>query len=141
MPEAPRTELATRLKEFAAYYGRGKSRAERAVEREVFGTNEGIHSYTTPAQADQLAEALALRPGLRMLDVGAGFGWPGLYLARTTGCDAVLTDVPAGAVRSAAASAYRRRSLWRRCTFALASGDRLPFRSRSFDAVVHSDVL
>ncbi|MEX0785258.1 MAG: methyltransferase domain-containing protein [Dehalococcoidia bacterium] len=141
MADAQRSDLATRLNEFAAYYGRGKSRAERAVEREVFGADEGINSYTTPAQADLLAETLALRPGLRLLDIGAGFGWPGLYIARKTRCEAVLVDIPAGAIRSAAARAYRRRPLWRRCTFARASGLHLPFRSRSFDAVVHSDVL
>ena len=133
--------LPGRLDDFVAYYGRRPSRSERAVEREVFGSNEGINSYTPPAQADMLAVALGLGPGMRLLDVGAGFGWPGLYIARRTGCEVVLADVPAGAIRSAAARAYRSRSLWRQCSFALASGGQLPFRPRSFDAVAHSDVL
>lgn len=139
MTKPPSRSLDPRER-FADTYGRDRSRAELRVEREVFGANEGINSYTTVEQADLLAEALELGPGMRLLDVGAGFGWPGLYLARKSGCEAVLADVPARAVRSAAARALKQR-LGQRCFFALASGARLPFRPRSFDAVVHTDVL
>ena len=74
-------KLSARLTEFIDCYGRARSRAELLVEREAFGLNAGITSYTTPAQADVLANALALGPGVRVLEVGAGSGWPGLYLA------------------------------------------------------------
>ena len=37
---------------------------------------------------------LGLGPGRRLLDVGGGQGWPGLYLARQTGCTVVRTPVP-----------------------------------------------
>jgi ubiquinone/menaquinone biosynthesis C-methylase UbiE len=110
------------------------------VEREVHGVNAGITSYTTVAQADRLAQALGLRAGVLLLDVGAGNGWPGLRLAEQTGCDVVLTDVPAAGVYRAAARAIERR-VEGRCAFAVASGTHLPFRARSFDAVVHTDVL
>jgi ubiquinone/menaquinone biosynthesis C-methylase UbiE len=129
-----------RLEQFFEYYGRRRSRAEQRIEREVFGTDEGIISYTTVEQAARLAQAAGLGPGVRLLEVGAGAGWPGLHLARTTGCRAVLTDVPADAVRNAFARGHRR-GLSRRCAFVVASGADLPFRARSFDAVVHSDVL
>jgi len=135
-PKLPRG----RLGEFVKYYGKRPSRAELAVEREVHGVNAGINSYATPAQADLLAEVLGLRPGVRLLDVGAGFGWPGVYLAEQTGCDVFLTDVPASGVRAAAARASQR-GVAGRCAFAVASGAHLPFRARSFDAVVHTDVL
>ena len=128
------------LEDFLKYYGRQPSRAELAIERDVFGVNAGIISYTTPAQADLLAEALRLRPGVRLLEVGAGTGWPGLYLAKHSGCDAVLSDVPFSAIRTAAARAIKE-GVSERCSFAAASGMQLPFRPRSFDAVVHSDVL
>ncbi len=135
-PKLPRG----RLGDFLKYYGKAPSRAELAVERDVFGANAGINSYTTPAQADLLAEALRLGPGVRLLDVGAGFGWPGLYLMEKTGCRAVLTDVPAAGVRTGAARAIQQ-GVFDTCSFAAASGTHLPFQARSFDAVVHTDVL
>ena len=135
-PRLPSGSLA----QFLEGYARGLSRAELAVEREVHGVNAGITSYTTPAQADALAKALGLAAGVRLLDVGAGSGWPGVYLTKKTGCDAVLTDVPAAAIRTAAARAVQQR-VHVGCRFAVASGTHLPFRQGSFDAVVHSDVL
>ena len=118
-----------------------QSQAESEVEREVFGTDLGITSYTTVAQASVLAKALRLEAGSRLLDIGAGSGWPGLYLAEATGCEAVLTDLPLEAIRRASARARRRPDVAARCSFALASGAALPFRGSTFDAVVHTDVL
>jgi 16S rRNA G1207 methylase RsmC len=135
-PKLPPGQLA----DFLSGYARSVSRAELAVEREVFGTNAGITSYTTPDQAGRLAEVLQLRAGLRVLDVGAGAGWPGLFIAGKSGCEVVLTDVPVAALRHAVASAHRR-GVAQSCGFAAASGTHLPFRSRTFDAVVHADVL
>ena len=132
--------LQTRLLEFQKYYRRALSRAELAVEREVHGVNAGINSYTTVAQADRLAELLDLHPGVRLLDVGAGSGWPGVYLARKAGSEVVLIDVPRAAVRSAAARAIKQGA-FSGCGFAVASGTHLPFRRGSFDAVLHTDVL
>jgi ubiquinone/menaquinone biosynthesis C-methylase UbiE len=137
---ATRQSIGGRLPQFFEYYGRKPSRAERAIEREVFGGGWGISSYTTAEQAETLAEALGVGPGHRVLDIGSGTGWPGLYLADRTGCRTVLTDVPRGAIRSAAGNAYRR-GLATRCGFAVASGEHLPFRPGTFDAVLHSDVL
>src|SRR5207237_725134 len=69
------------------------------AELAVIGGDWGANAYTTRAQADRLVDALALRPGDRLLDLGAGRGWPGLYLAHESGCDVVLTDVPLAALR------------------------------------------
>jgi protein-L-isoaspartate O-methyltransferase len=139
MPREPRLPSGP-LAQFLEGYARRLSLAELAVEREVHGINAGITSYTTPAQAGMLADALALAPGVRVLDVGAGSGWPGVYLAKKTGCACVLTDVPAAAIRIAAARAAKQEVL-ARCSSAVASGTHLPFRAKSFDAVMHSDVL
>ena len=133
-------KLPGRLSELFKYYGRPQSRSELAVEREVYGINAGINSYTTPAQAGLLGETLGLGPGVRLLEVGAGSGWPGVYLAKRTGCDVVLSDVSAEGIRGALARAIRER-VYARCSFAVASGAHLPFRARYFDAVVHTDVL
>ncbi len=125
---------------FALAYATQTSHAHRAVQREVFGADTWVRGYTTPAQADLLAQRLDLRPGVRLLDVGAGQGWPSLYLAQKTGCEAVLTDIPEPGLRDALGRAVRLR-LAARCSFLMASGTHLPLRAGSFDAVVHTDTL
>lgn len=125
---------------FADTYTRMDTPVHRVVQREVFGADSWVRGYTTPAQADLLAERLSLRPGLRILDIGAGLGWPSLYLTQRTGCEAVLTDVPEPGLRSASIRAERLR-LGRRSSLARASGTHLPFRSQTFDAVIHTDAL
>ena len=130
-------EIANR---FAHRYATMDTEVHALVQREVFGSEAWVRGYTTPAQADLLAERLGLRPGVRLLDVGAGQGWPSLYLAKKTGCDSVLTDVPEPALRNALARAGRER-LGDHCSFVLASGTRLPFAPHTFDAVIHTDAL
>lgn len=136
-PDAKKDSLAER---FTEAYNRLGSKALLAVEREVFGANVGVNGYTTIAQADDLAERLGLHGGVRLLDVGAGQGWPGIYLSKKTGCHVVVTDLPVTGLRTAATRARRQR-LERRSAVIQADGARLPFRPRSFDAVVHTDVL
>jgi len=74
------------------------------------------------------------------LDVGAGAGWPGLYFAKETGCDAVLVDLPLSGLLAATKRAAQDR-ISDHCRVAVADGSRMPFRDGSFDAVSHSEVL
>jgi SAM-dependent methyltransferase len=83
---------------------------------------------------------LELRPAVKLLDVGAGTGWPGLYLAELTGCDVVVVDLPLGGLRLARERAAAD-SLSQRCEVVAADGAALPFKDASFDALSHSDVL
>ncbi len=110
------------------------------VERAVLGCDYGGTSYTTRPEAERLSGLLGLGPGKRLLDVGAGSGWPGLFLARTTGCDVTLVDLPPEGLRLAA-ERVSTESLAGACWIAVASGAALPFRDGSFDAISHSDVL
>ncbi len=116
------------------------AQAAQRVERLVIGCDYGADGYTTVAQADELACRLALRPGVRLLDLGSGRGWPGVYLAKTTGCQVVLTDLPVDGLRIAAARAAAE-GLDGRCAVVAASGRQLPFAAGTFHAVVHADVL
>lgn len=125
---------------FDERYGVGLVPAAVEVERMVIGADYGANGYTTRAQADLLAGELALAPGRRLLDMGAGRGWPGLYLSARTGCDVVLTDLPLAGLRSARARALAD-GLADRVSTAVASARHLPFRPDCFDAVVHTDVL
>jgi methylase of polypeptide subunit release factors len=125
---------------FAERYAAGRTDLVDEIEARVIGAAWGANGYTTVAEADELARRLALGPGRRLLDVGTGRGWPGLYLAASTGCRMIGTDVPVAALSAASARA-RREGLVGSAAFVAAAGARLPFRAGSFDAVVHTDVL
>lgn len=61
----------------------------------------GCRGSGSPAALDWLLARLDLRPGLRLLDCGAGVGGPAAYAARRTGVRPVLTDPEEGACRAA----------------------------------------
>jgi ubiquinone/menaquinone biosynthesis C-methylase UbiE len=132
-----RRELEARFRE---RYSAPVVEAARIVEREVIGANVGANGYTTVRQADLLAERLALGPDHVLLDLGSGRGWPGVYLARNTGCSVVLTDPQEAALATALAQSKPRR-LSRRVAAFQASATRLPFANRSFDVITHTDTL
>ena len=125
---------------FAERYRVVPTEVSRRVELAVLGGDWGANGYTTVVQADILARELGLRPGARLLDLGTGRGWPGLYLAADTGCQVVLADVPVEGLRVAAGRAYRDELAGRVAPVA-ATAQALPFTPGSFDAIVHTDVL
>ncbi len=112
--------------------------AMRRAEIRVIGSDYGATSYTTRAQADRLARLLKLERGKLLLDVGSGTGWPGIYVARSTGCWVVLTDLPLEGLRIAS---RRMRHDGVEGGVVAASGDSLPVRDHMFDAATSSDVL
>lgn len=125
---------------FARDYELGRTPAMREIERRVLGTDYGATSWTTRAEAARIAEFLGLCQGVRLLEVGAGSGWPSLFLAKHTGCDAVLVDLPLAGLQIAVERA-RADDMHRRCQVLAADGARLPFAEDSFDALNHCDVL
>ncbi len=112
----------------------------RELERDVLGCDYGGTSWTTRAQAGQIVESLDLRPGIQLLDVGSGSGWPGLFLGSETGCDVTLLDIPFNAIKLAAERAIDD-GISDRVKVVVASGAALPFAEASFDRLSHSDVL
>ncbi len=135
----PRDKHAT-IRTITERYGIPASEASLIIERRVIGANFGTNGYTTLPQARSLIKTLRLGPGVRLLDIGAGRGWPGLYLAQVSGCETALADVPLTGLRIAIA---RRDeiSLSSLVDVCRATGTNLPFRAASFDAVVHTDTL
>lgn len=112
----------------------------REVELRTLGSDFGGNGYATLAEVSSLGGILELGPGRRLLDVGAGQGWPGLYLARQTGCTVVLTDVPLEGLVTATRRATRE-GLGARAWALAAGGPMLPLRTATFDSAVHTDVL
>jgi SAM-dependent methyltransferase len=125
---------------FEERYRNAPSLLARRIEQRVIGGDWGANGFTTMGQADTLARELHLSADDRLLDVGSGRGWPGLYLAATTGCQVVLTDLPLEGLRVAANRAARE-DLAARTGVVAAAASALPFQARSFDAVIHTDVL
>jgi ubiquinone/menaquinone biosynthesis C-methylase UbiE len=121
-------------------YPLGQSKIMLEIERRVCGCDYGATSWATRNEVQEIAELLELGPGQRLLDIGAGTGWPALYWARTTGCGAVLADVPLAALRIATKRAATDRPSGD-CWAVAAEGASLPFTDGSFDSVSHLDVL
>jgi SAM-dependent methyltransferase len=109
------------------------------IERRVIGEVWGASGYTTVAEAARMLGRLDLRPETRLLDIGSGFGWPGLFLARESGCEVIVTDMPTEGLEISVTRANAENV---KLLGAVAcSGRYLPFADRSFDAIVHTDVL
>ena len=138
MDSASEHEEQATFERFRDYYAGADAPVIRELERRSLGADYGGNSYTTVDQARRLGELLELEPGSRLLDVGSGAGWPGLYLAGQSGCRVVLSDLPIAGLRLATTRAAAEGI---QATAVGASGTKLPFRAGAFDAVSHSDVL
>jgi len=125
---------------FADSYDRSSLPAMRKVEESVLGCDYGGTSWTTRQQANQMIELLGLEQEQRLLDIGAGSGWPALYLAEQSGCAATLVDIPMNALVHARARA-RQDGMRDRVWTVSGDGTALPFDDATFDVVSHSDVL
>lgn len=125
---------------FGERYALDRQDVNREVERAVIGGDWGANGYTTMAQADELGRLVSAGPGMRVMDVGAGRGWPGLYLAATTGCSVVLSDLPIEGLRVARRRATEE-AIGARVHTVVASAAHPPVRDRSIDGIVASDVF
>lgn len=129
-----------RLARFAREYETSQQPALLEIERAVCGCAYGGTSWTTRPEAERVANLLQLRAGKRLLDLGAGAGWPGLYLARISGCDVTLADIPIEGLAIAAGRASAD-GLAGACLVLAADAAALPVKDAAFDAIGHSDLL
>jgi SAM-dependent methyltransferase len=137
----PSTPIDQELREyFAPMHQRNQTPVMRRIERAVCGCDYGATSWAMKEEIEAIAKTLNLQPAQQLLDLGAGSGWPGLFLAKLMGCDVTLVDLPPEGLAIAAARA-KTEPLAGACYLAAASGAALPFADAGFDAINHSDVL
>ena len=123
---------------FGAYYAGAGSSTVLELEQRVFGSDYGGNGYTNIEDARRLTELLRLDSASVLLDIGTGAGWPGLFMAKETGCRGILTDMPKEGLQVAQARAVDEDIAAHAVN---GDGAQLPFRKASFDAVTHADVL
>jgi cyclopropane fatty-acyl-phospholipid synthase-like methyltransferase len=128
------------VERFGQRYSVSGAAAPRTVEFEALGSDYSATGYATREQAEDLGRLLELGPGSVLLDIGAGCGWPGLYLATAFGCSVISSDPIMEGV-SAALDRIGSDGLGSRALAVLATGEQLPIRTGSIDAVAHVDVM
>ena len=111
-----------------------------AIERRVCGCDYGGTSWTTLEEANGLVEMLKLDANTNLLDLGAGCGWPSLYMAKKSGCSVTLVDLPSTGLRIAQERA-EKDGISTQISTIVADAAHLPFSDNSFDAISHSDLL
>lgn len=125
------------------HYGQGDLRTRVAGALAAAGLADGRVSVKDLAPLDQfhsrgmaatvdLAAALSIEPGARVLDIGSGLGGPSRYLAATFGCRVEGIDLSPGFVEAAAYLA-ERAGLSDTVTYRCANALSLPFPDASFD--------
>src|SRR5690349_1601835 len=105
------------IKAFDKSYASARAPVMQAIERVVCGCNYGGTSWTTKDEAVLLGNSLSLAPGKTLLEIGAGSGWPSLFLATRFGSSVVLVDLPAEGLRLATERA-QKDNLTGRCLIA-----------------------
>lgn len=124
----------------ASYKARATNPTFLSIEKQVCGCGYGATSWTTQGEADEMLRHLNMGPETHLLDIGSGAGWPALYFADQSGCDATLTDLPYDGLSIARTRAHKD-GMRARVRAAVASAAELPFGGAGFDAITHSDVL
>lgn len=128
------------VERFRSRYAVSGDAALLAAELEALGTDYSANGYTTLTQADDIGDWLSLDEDDVLLDVGAGCGWPGLYLAKRHGCAVISLDPVSEGMPT-----LKHRALADGCGKqawpVIGVAEAIPLRPRSIDAIVHADVL
>lgn len=125
---------------FETDYEAARSPIIQTITNNVCGCGYLGSSWTTRSEAEEILKHLELDRSDNLLDVGAGAGWPGLYLTNQSGCKLTLLDLPVAGLRIARERADTD-GISNRVQTIVGDGTNLPFPSHHFSAVSHSDVL
>ena len=128
------------IAKFNSFYQLSTHDVLRKIEKHACGCCYGGNSWTTKEQAEYIGQTLDLSPKSSLIDVGAGTGWPGLYLSSMSGCSLTLVDLPETGLKIATKRSIQDK-ISERVKTLVADAAELPFVDQSFDAVSHSDLL
>ena len=139
MVNCTKAELEQKAK-FDSFYQLSTHDVLRKIEKHTCGCCYGGNSWTTKEQAEYILDVLDLSPQSALLDLGAGAGWPGLYLSSISGCALTLVDLPETGLKIATRRSIQDK-ISERVRTLVADASQLPFLKQSFDSVSHSDLL
>jgi ubiquinone/menaquinone biosynthesis C-methylase UbiE len=126
---------------YGTAYGNFATRTLEEVRKETYGEDFGQSSWVTGDEYRRFFQAMKLRAGEHVLDVGCGSGMPALFLARETGCRVTGVDISEPGIR-AAQTLTREAGMHETVKFFQADVcEPLAFGDGEFDAIVCMDVL
>lgn len=128
------------INQLSKRYKLGDSAKMLEIEEQICGCRYGATSWTTKAEAEQIGEFLSIAEGENVLEVGAGSGWPGLYLASKFELNMTLVDLPLSGLLIAQNRIIKDK-LKKKCTVLSANTYELPFLQHSFGSILHCDLL
>ena len=135
------SEEQARRAHYGSYYGNFAEDVYSQIRREEFGEDLGQNNWQTRDELDGFASQLGLASGVRLLDVACGAGGPGLYLARTSGCEVTGVDREKTGLANGRRMA-REAGLETQVRFVQADASQpLPFADGSFRAILCLDAL
>lgn len=125
---------------FDSIYDLSQAPVMQAVTDEVCDCGYIGTSWTTREEANAILGQLALDRSSHLLELGAGAGWPGLFLAKESGCQVTLVDLPQKAIRLARERA-EADGIATRVKAIVGDAASLTFAPKTFTAINHSDLL
>jgi ubiquinone/menaquinone biosynthesis C-methylase UbiE len=140
-------ELAvlSRARTWDAFFGEPRvAEFRRRLYLAAFGdeypADEATDGYITRTELRQMADALRVGPGDRIVDLGCGRGGPGLWVAGRTGAALTGIDISQTALEQARGRVVQV-GLGERALYKLASFDATGLDSGTVDAAMSVDVI
>lgn len=125
---------------FDAIYDQSQSPVMQSITDDVCGCGYIGSSWSTRDEADLVLKHLQLRKSSKLLELGAGAGWPGLHLAKESGCSVTLLDLPETGIALARERA-EKDGISQQVEAVVADASNVPYAPRTFSAINHSDLL
>ena len=133
--------MSKEVKHYETQYSNFNAQLYKAIRTEVYKNDIGQNSWITADEQDMFIEWLNLNGSKRLLDVACGSGETTLRIHQLTKCSIVGVDIQEDGIKTALAAA-KEKGFENSVDFQLLDGsETLPFKSRSFDAIICIDAI